>query len=180
MFNLYSTKSAMSASGSNVHKLLRVANFRIWVIKNEQILGTGIFQRVDKLKVYTLNKLKIINYFLHDNIDWLRVLIEKVFFVKLGLKCSNFQPLMYQVHFARISGSNQRYKNVVFCKNLFVHNFGEDKMYPAALHKIPTQIADSSQVLANCIHQKQPQIIKSIAKNWDKNTNKEPEQVCLK
>ena len=53
-------------------------------------------------------------------------------------------------------------------------------MYPAALHKIPTQIVDSSQVLAKCIRQKQPQIIKSITKNWDENTIKDLEQVCPK
>ena len=76
------------------------------------------------------------------------------------------------VRFARIAGSNQRYKNVVFCRNYFFHNFGEGKIYPAALHKIPTQTVDSSQVLAKCIRQKQPQIIKTITKNWDKNTIK--------
>ena len=43
-------------------------------------------------------------------------------------------------------------------------------MYPAALHKIPTQTVDSSQVLAKCIRQKQPQTIKSNTKNLDKNT----------
>ena len=53
-------------------------------------------------------------------------------------------------------------------------------MYPAALHKIPTQTVDSSQVLVKCIRQKQPQIIKSITKNWDKNTIKDLEQVCPK
>ena len=53
-------------------------------------------------------------------------------------------------------------------------------MYPAALHKVPTQTVDSSQVLAKCIRQKQPQIIKSIIKNWDKNEIKDLEQVCPK
>ena len=53
-------------------------------------------------------------------------------------------------------------------------------MYPAALHKIPTQTVDSSEVLANCIRQKQPQTIKGITKNWDKNTIKDLEQVCPK
>ena len=37
-------------------------------------------------------------------------------------------------------------------------------MYPAALQKIPTQTVDSSQVLAKCIRQRQPQTIKSITK----------------
>ena len=53
-------------------------------------------------------------------------------------------------------------------------------MYPAALRKIPTQTADSSQFLAKCIRQKQPQLIKSITKNCDKNTIKDLEQVCPK
>ena len=53
-------------------------------------------------------------------------------------------------------------------------------MYPAALHKIPTQTVYSSQVLAKGIRQKQPQTIKSITKNWDKNTIKDLEQVCPK
>ena len=53
-------------------------------------------------------------------------------------------------------------------------------MYPAALHNIPTQTVDSSRVLAKCIRQKQPKIIDSITKNWDKNTIKDPEQVCPK
>ena len=53
-------------------------------------------------------------------------------------------------------------------------------MYPAALHKIPTQTVDSSQVLAKCVCQKQPQLIKSITKNWDKNTINDLEQVCPK
>ena len=53
-------------------------------------------------------------------------------------------------------------------------------MYPAPLHKIHNQTVDSSQVLAKCVRQKQPQIIKSITKNWDKNTIKDLEQVCPK
>ena len=53
-------------------------------------------------------------------------------------------------------------------------------MYPAALHKIPTQTVDSSQVSAKCRRQKQPQIIQSTIKNGDKNTIKDLEQVCPK
>ena len=53
-------------------------------------------------------------------------------------------------------------------------------MYLAAVHKIPTQTVDSSQVLAKGIRQKQPQTIKSFTKNWDKNTINDLEQVCLK
>ena len=102
----------MSVSGSNVRKLLRVANFCTRVNKIEHIFGTVIFQRFDKLKVYTLKKLKKISCFLHDIIKWLRVLIEKINFVKLGLKCSNFQSLMYQVRFARIARSNKFVKEL--------------------------------------------------------------------
>ena len=50
------------------------------VIKNEQLLETDIFERVDKFKVYTLNKLKINNFFLHEIMEWSSVLIEKVTF----------------------------------------------------------------------------------------------------
>ena len=73
----------------------------------------------------TLKKFKIINFFLHNNIEWLRVLIEKINFVELGLKCSNLPPLMYQIHFAGIARSNQIYKKADFRRNYLVHNFGE-------------------------------------------------------
>ena len=53
-------------------------------------------------------------------------------------------------------------------------------MYPAALHKIPTHTVVSSHVLARCIRQKHPEIIKSITKNWDKKTMSDLEQVCPK
>ena len=53
-------------------------------------------------------------------------------------------------------------------------------MYPAAVQKIPLRTVDSSYVLAKCIRPKQPQIFKKIMKNWDKNTNKDLEQVCPK
>ena len=41
-------------------------------------------------------------------------------------------------------------------------------MCPAALHKIPTQTVHSSQVLAKCIRQNIPQIVKNIPKNGTK------------
>ena len=53
-------------------------------------------------------------------------------------------------------------------------------MYPPALHKIATQIVDSSQVLVNGIRQNQPQKIKSITKKWHQNTMKDLEEVCTK
>ena len=87
---------------------------------------------------------------------------------------------MYHVHFARIAWSNQRFKNAVFCRNLLVLDFAEGKMYPAALHKIPSQTLDSSEVWAKCIRQKQPQKIKRITKNWDKNIITDLERFCPK
>ena len=51
-------------------------------------------------------------------------------------------------------------------------------MCPAALHRIPTQKMDSSQIFERSILQKQPKIISKILKSWDKNTIKYQEQVC--
>ena len=87
---------------------------------------------------------------------------------------------MNQVRFTRTARSNERQKIAVFCRNYLVQNFGEGKIYLAALHKIPTQTVDSSQVLAKYIRQKQPQIIKIITENWDKNTIKDLKQVFPK
>ena len=53
-------------------------------------------------------------------------------------------------------------------------------MYPAALHNIPTQTVDSSKALAECVREKQPQIIRSFTKDWDKNKIKDLERVCPK
>ena len=74
------------------------------------------------------------------------MLLKKVNFVKIGLKCSNFQAIVNKLQFSSFGRSNQRNKNSIFCRNYFVHNLGEGKMYPAALQKIPTQTVDSSQV----------------------------------
>ena len=130
-----------------------------------------------KCTPWTNSRLK--NSFLHDIIEWLRVLIERITFVKLGLKCSNFQPLLYQARFARIAGSNQRLKNAVFCRNKLVQKIGEVKMYRAALHTIPTQIVDSSQVLTKCIRQKQLQNNQEYYKKLG-HKHKDLEHVCPK
>ena len=52
-------------------------------------------------------------------------------------------------------------------------------MYPAALHKIPNQPVDSSQVFECCILQKHPKMINKMTKSWDRNTISDLEQVCL-
>ena len=147
----------MSASGSNVHRFLRVANFCTWVIKNEQRLSTVLFQRVDKFKVYTLNKLKTINFFLHNIIKWLRVLIEKINSSNLGWNVPTFNHSNIKYILPESLDPTKDIK-----KRFSVHKFGEGKMCPFALHKIPNQTVVLSQVRTICIHQKQPQIIKSI------------------
>ena len=53
-------------------------------------------------------------------------------------------------------------------------------MYPAALHGVPTQLVDSSQVFERRILQKQKKIMYKITKSWDKNTVEDLEQVCPK
>ena len=53
-------------------------------------------------------------------------------------------------------------------------------MYPAALQKIPTQTADSSQIFDRWILQKQPKMINKMIKSWDRNTISDLEQVCPK
>ena len=50
-------------------------------------------------------------------------------------------------------------------------------MYPAAVHKIPTQTSDLSQMFKIWIVQKQPKIINKITKSWDKKTIGDQEQV---
>ena len=51
-------------------------------------------------------------------------------------------------------------------------------MYPAKLHKTPTQTVQSSQAFKRWILQKHPKMINKITKSWDKNTIIDLEQVC--
>ena len=53
-------------------------------------------------------------------------------------------------------------------------------MYPAALHRIPTQTVDSSQIFENWLLQKHPKMINKMTKSWARNTIGYLEQVCLK
>ena len=53
-------------------------------------------------------------------------------------------------------------------------------MYPAALHKSPTQSVDSSQFFERWILQKQPKTINEMTKSWDRKTISDLEQVCPK
>ena len=51
-------------------------------------------------------------------------------------------------------------------------------MYPAAVHKIPPQTVDSSQVFEKWLLQKLPKMINKMTKRWDRNTISYLEQVC--
>ena len=42
-------------------------------------------------------------------------------------------------------------------------------MYPAALHRNPTQTVDASQVFERSIIRNQPNIFQKITESWDKN-----------
>ena len=53
-------------------------------------------------------------------------------------------------------------------------------MYPAAMHKNPTQTVDSSQIFERLILQKHSKMIKKITESWDSNTISDLEQVCPK
>ena len=64
-------------------------------MKNEHMFGAVGLQGVDEYKTYSLEKLKILNFFLHDIIQCLEVLKEKIIFNKFGLECSDFQAFIY-------------------------------------------------------------------------------------
>ena len=53
-------------------------------------------------------------------------------------------------------------------------------MYPAALHKIPTQTVDSSQVSERWILQKHPKMITKMTKSCDRDTISDLEQLFPK
>ena len=53
-------------------------------------------------------------------------------------------------------------------------------MYPAALHKTPTQAIDWSQVFERWFFQKQPKTKNKKTKSWGRKTIKHLEQVCPK
>ena len=158
----------MSPSSGNVNKGLWIANLLTGIVKKQQVLSTVVFKRINKFKVYSTHKLKIFNFLLHNIAKRLGMMIKKVNFVKLWLKCSNFQPIVNKLLFSSFWKTNQWNKDSISCTIYLVHNLGEGYMYPAALHKIPTQTVDSSQVFKRWILQKQPKMINKMTKSWDK------------
>ena len=73
-------------------------------------------------------------------------MIKKVHFVKLWLKGSIFESIVNKLWLSRLGETYQRFKDAIFGRNQLIHTLGEGKMYPAALHRIPTQTVDSSQI----------------------------------
>ena len=108
------------------------------------------------------------------------MLIKKVNFVKLWLNWSNFPLILKKLRFSSFWGTKQWNKVSIFFRNYLVHNLGEGKMYPAALHKIPTQTVDSSQVFERWILRKQSKMINKMTKSWDRNTISDLQQVWPK
>ena len=106
------------------------------------------------------------------------MLIKKVKFVRIWLKCSSFQPIVKKLRFSSFWTTNQRKKDSIFCRNYLVHNLGEATLYPAAMHNFPIQTVDSSQVVERWILQKQPKMISEMTKSRDRNTISDLEQVC--
>ena len=51
-------------------------------------------------------------------------------------------------------------------------------MYPAALHRFPTQLVALSQIFEKSILSEQPNIIKQLTKSWDKNTITDLDEDC--
>ena len=88
--------------------------------------------------------------------------------------------MLKKLHFSSFGRTNQWNKDPILCRNYLVHCLGEGKMYPAALHKVPTQTVGSSQVFERWILQKHPRMINKMTKCWDRNTISDLEQVCPK
>ena len=78
-----------------------------------------------------------------------------LFFVKLWLRRSNFQPLVNELQFSCLGLSNQWYKDTIFCRNSIARSLREDEMHPVALHTSSTRTIDWSQALERWFLQKQ-------------------------
>ena len=110
------------------------------------------------IQTLQLAKINIIIFVQCNILKWFRVLKKELYFVNFWLKRSNFGSIVKKL----------------------VPSLGDSIMYPAALNKICTQTADSSQVFRRLILQKQPKIINKITKSWDRSTINDLEHVCSK
>ena len=114
-----------------------IANFFALIVKELQLHCTVVYKRSSKFKVCTLNKHKSLNLFLHNIVECLTVSIKKGNVSKLGLKGSTFEPIVTKMSVSCLAWTHQRYKDAIFCKNLFFHSLSEGKKYPVALHRLP-------------------------------------------
>ena len=100
--------------------------------------------------------------------EWLRVLIEKINFVKLGSKCSNLQPLMSQVLLPESLGPTRDIKVRFFVEiNLFI-TLVEVKSIVLHCNRFLFKLWIRHKSWPKVYAKKQPQIMKSITKNWTK------------
>ena len=90
----------MSSSSSNSNKCFRTATLFTWFNKDWQVFCTVVLKRIKQFKVYTLNKRMIFNFFLHKVIQWVRVLIKSLNFVKIWLGGFNFEPIVFRLWFS--------------------------------------------------------------------------------
>ena len=127
-----------------------------------------------------MHKLETFNFFLHNIVNRLGMLIKTVNSVKIWLNCSKFQSILNTLPFSSFWRTNHWNIDSIFCRNYLVHNLGEGRMYPAALHRISTQTVDLSQVFERWNLQKQPKMINKMSKSGDRNTISGLEQVCPK
>ena len=96
------TLSTMSSFHSNFFKISGCTTFLTRVIKNELIFCFIIFQRVNELKVHTLNAFDVFDFFLHLLVKRLEILIKENDSVKVWLESVIFQPFVYKLWFSRL------------------------------------------------------------------------------
>ena len=92
-------------------------------------------------------------------------------YVKFWLKGSNFEPIVSNLWFSRLGRTNQWYNDATVGKKEPVNKFGDDKIFPAALHKNINQTVASSQVFKRWILQKQPTIFNKNKKKQGQKDN---------
>ena len=95
----------MSPSSGNFYKLLGVLNFYSRIIKYKQILISVSEKIFNQVKIYSLDKFKVVS--LHLTMKRLIIMIKIINFVKCWLKNTNFQPIKNKMRFSRSTWSNK-------------------------------------------------------------------------
>ena len=97
----------MSSSSSKINKRFWIAKPVTWIIKDNNYFVPLFFEESMTSK-FTPLKVELFNVFLHNIVNWLRVLIKKVNFVKLLLKRSNFEPIVNKLRFSHQERTDQQ------------------------------------------------------------------------